>query len=159
MTKSAPETNADGAEGSAGAAGTEGGALAEGEGGVVETPEQRKQRLKADKAAKIKAARDNAAKDPMVQKQKWLKGAAELITKAQEKAAAAKTIVLPNNMHVTYGDSFDDAVAELRKIRDFLETPCEKSSVKTKLRKAKKFVENLNKDIKAFEQLSTTYGT
>ncbi len=127
----------------------------------VETQEQAEaeaQRLKAERAANLKAARDAAAKDPNVQKQKWLRGAAELIAKIGEKKKECNRVKFPNGMEKTYEKDFIEHCNELKEIREWLEVPCAKKAVKAKLEVAKTTVEAINTDIKAFEGLLSTYS-
>ena len=122
-----------------------------------ETPEEKAAREKAEKAARLKELRDKAAKDPMVQKQKWLKGATDLVAKLKEKIAEAKKVKLPNGMEKTYETTFTTTSKEIKEIREFLESKQSKKAVKTKLDSARTIVDDINKDIKAFDGLCNTY--
>ena len=126
---------------------------------VEDTPEAAAMRKKAEKAATLKAQRDKAAKDPQVQKIKWLKGAADLVSKTKEKQGQAKKVVFPNCMHKTYETTFGEHNVSIKDIRDWLETKHSRAEVKKKLDEAKSLVETINKDIKAFDDLKKTYSS
>jgi hypothetical protein len=118
---------------------------------------EKKQLDKAERAAELKASRDAAARDPLVQKQVWLKGAANLISKVKDKQVEAAAAPLPNKLNQTYAAKFEDAQEELKTVREFLEDPRKASQIKGKLMKAKQYVEQVSKDIKAFDALVQTY--
>ena len=126
---------------------------------VEDTPEAAAMRKKAEKAATLKAQRDKAAKDPQVQKIKWLKGAADLVSKTKEKQGQAKKVVFPNCMHKTYETTFGEHNVSIKDIRDWLESKHSKAEVKKKLDEVKSLVETINKDIKAFDDLKKTYSS
>ena len=115
---------------------------------------------KAAKAAETAKARAEAAKDPKIQKGKWLTGVASLISKLKEKAATAKSAdAIPNGMSKLYETTFNDGVATLRALREFLEKPKIGAPIlKTKLKEANGVVTGLKADMDAFDGLYRTYG-
>ena len=104
------------------------------------------------------AQRAEAAKDPVVQKGRWLKGVADLIEKCQAKRKQAEQAQFPNNMQETYKNSFAVSLSLLTDIRSYLEAAARSSgSITKKLKEGHKAVTETKNDIKAFDLLFNTY--
>ena len=126
-----------------------------------ENEEEAKRKLEEEKAQKqrdLAAARLKASKDPQVQRQKWLKGIAELVVTLANKIDEAAKTELPNNMSVTYKTAFVDALASIKETRTFLEAKRSDHSLRAKLKAAQKGVDDVKKDIKAFDSMVSTYA-
>ena len=115
---------------------------------------------KAMRAAALQKKREAAAKNPLVQKQKWLNGINELLLKLKGKAEIARAAVkIPNNMNTTYADGFDASYASLVKLRSWLEDPQERNveTLKRRLKDGNTQVLAVKKEMDAYNSVHRTY--
>lgn len=116
--------------------------------------------VKAQKAADIQKQRESAQRNPNVQRQKWLNGVNDLMTKLQAKEKEARGADrIPHGMNVTYADTFKGIYEKAVGIRSWLESKEERSTqaLKRKLKDADEMVKAVRKDISAFDGAYRTY--
>ena len=122
-------------------------------------PERKRlRRRKPRRQGYCRLSEKKANKDPQVQKMRWLKGCADLISKCNSKVTQASTAEFPNEMHIKYKEGFVESAKAIAEVRAWLEKPRSNGALAQKLKGANSLVSDTNKDIKTFDNLARTYG-